>query len=148
MTKNYDFYKEENVSVLNGIPVLEWIGKKQDRWYIDLPEWKGPKANLEMVAGADDLLNFLSRGVDRINVTFADEKIDNGFALKHIGGGVYEVDMATDADISAAPKSIWLCEVTKFIFEGTYPDMIYFRVDDEKVRQDLRAKLTAKLVKS
>ena len=97
---------------------------------------------------ADDLLNFLSRGVDRINVTFADEKIDNGFALKHIGGGVYEVDMATDADISAAPKSIWLCEVTKFIFEGTYPDMIYFRVDDEKVRQDLRAKLTAKLVKS
>ena len=40
MTKNYDFYKEENVSVLNGIPVLEWIGKKQDRWYIDLPEWK------------------------------------------------------------------------------------------------------------
>lgn len=148
MIKNYDFYKEENVTVLNGIPVLEWIGKKQDRWYIDLPEWKGPKANLEMVAGADTLLDYLSRGVDRVNVTFADEKIDNGFVLKHTKGGVYDVEMATDADTSAAPKSIWLCEVTKFIFEGNYPDMIYFRVDEERLREDLRAKLKSKLVKS
>ena len=148
MIKTYDFYREENVTVLNGIPILEWIGKKQDRWYIDLPEWKGPKANLEMVAGADDLLDFLSRGVDRVNVTFADEKIEGGFALKHTSGGVYDVDMATDRDTSAAPKSIWLCDVTKFIFNGVYPDTIYFRVDEEKIREDLRAKLTAKLVKS
>jgi hypothetical protein len=146
--RTYDFYKEKDVTQLQGIPFLENFGPKKDRWYIDLPEWKGPKANLEMVAGADDLLDFLSRGVDRVNVTFADEKIDNGFALKHIGGGVYEVDMATDADISKAPTSIWLCDVTRFIFEGVYPDTIYFRVDEDRIREDLRAKLTAKLAKS
>lgn len=34
------------------------IGRKA--WYVDLPEFKGPKAELEMVAGADDFLEMVA----------------------------------------------------------------------------------------
>ena len=43
--RNYKFYKEET-----------------GRWYVDLPEWEGEKAELEMVLGADTFLEILSQG--------------------------------------------------------------------------------------
>ena len=33
------------------------FNKEADRWYIDLPDWTGTKGELEMVAGADTLLD-------------------------------------------------------------------------------------------
>ena len=38
---------------------LAFVKEKSGRWYIDLPEWEGAHANLEMVAGADLLLDHL-----------------------------------------------------------------------------------------
>ena len=38
-------------------------------WYIDLPEWEGAHAQLAMVAGADDLLEFVGEGAPRVEVT-------------------------------------------------------------------------------
>ena len=37
---------------------LTFVQDPDSRWYIDMP-WDGNRANLEMVAGADDLLSFL-----------------------------------------------------------------------------------------
>ncbi len=37
---------------------LTFVQDPDDRWYIDMP-WDGYRGNLEMVAGADDLLSFL-----------------------------------------------------------------------------------------
>lgn len=37
---------------------LTFVQDSDDRWYIDMP-WDGNRDNLEMVAGADDLLTFL-----------------------------------------------------------------------------------------
>lgn len=43
-----------------GLSVLSLCGRLPDidRWYIDMP-WDGNRGNLEMVAGADDLLTYL-----------------------------------------------------------------------------------------
>lgn len=37
---------------------LTFVQDPDERWYIDMP-WDGNRANLEMVAGADDLLSYL-----------------------------------------------------------------------------------------
>jgi hypothetical protein len=37
-------------------------------WYIDLPDWTGSKAELQMVAGADTLLDEISDGKDEVTL--------------------------------------------------------------------------------
>ena len=40
------------------------FNKENDLWYIDIPEWKGTKGELLMVAGADKLLDVLDTDND------------------------------------------------------------------------------------
>ena len=38
------------------------FNKEEDnRWFVDLPEWEGEKDELEMVLGADMLLDIISK---------------------------------------------------------------------------------------
>ena len=42
--------------------------EKDGRWYVELPEWPGNHAELEMVAGADTLLEKLANGKRSVNI--------------------------------------------------------------------------------
>ena len=47
---------------------LTFVQDPDDRWYIDMP-WDGNRDNLEMVAGADDLLTYLdTEGRHRVTI--------------------------------------------------------------------------------
>jgi hypothetical protein len=95
--------------------------KEQDgRWYIDLPEWTGEKADLEMVLGANDMLDVLARGDDWVDVMISTEEFEESQCLTLIGDGVYE-----NSHIYG-PPTVWLCSVTEFVF-GNYPPKIYYR---------------------
>lgn len=125
--KTYDFYRTENTTRLAGIPVLGMIGPRKNRWYIDLPEWLGPKANLEMVQGADTMLDIISESRERINVTFSNfetESMDAEIKLQHKSNGYYNVSILK-GNYDQIPDEIWLCEVTKFVFNSDYPEVIY-----------------------
>ena len=50
------------------------FNKENGSWYIDLPNWEGTKAELQMVAGADTLLDKLSNQGTSVNVTMSIEK--------------------------------------------------------------------------
>ena len=39
-----------------------------NRWYIDLPDWTGSKDDLEMVAGADAMLEYMAEGKSEVSV--------------------------------------------------------------------------------
>lgn len=124
--KTYDFYRVEETTQLAGIPILGLFGPKRDRWYIDLPEWQGPRANLEMVAGADTMLEVFAQGQERVNVTFTNyetHEISPDLLLMHEGGGTYSVTKINE-NFSDAPNRIWLCGVTKFVFNSEYPDVL------------------------
>lgn len=111
--KRYDFYKTE-----------------ESRWYIDLPEWKGTQEDLELVSGADTLLDRISKGNRRITVElstrYEDRQTGENYATlklhqKHaqiLGGG---------ADYICEGETVWLCDVTKFIFKK-FPLYIIFKV--------------------
>jgi hypothetical protein len=127
--KTYDFYRIDNTTRLAGMPLLGMIGPKKNRWYIDLPEWKGPKASLEMVLGADTMLDILSESNERINVTFSNyehAEMDAEFKLEHKSNGYYSVSDLKGA-YTLIPEEIWLCDVTKFVFTSDYPEVIYVR---------------------
>jgi len=116
----------EETTQLAGIPFLGLFGPKRDRWYIDLPEWQGPRANLEMVAGADTMLEVFAQDKERVNVTFTNYEtleISPDLLLTHVGGGTYTVTILNE-NYSDAPERLWLCGVTLFVFNSDYPEYL------------------------
>lgn len=94
--------------------------KLSDRWYIDIP-WSGSIGDLEMVAGADTLLDVLSAGNKEFNCTIETEPIDGKLLVElhktkcNNQGGTYT---------SSIVERIWLCNVTKHLFK-IFPKTFY-----------------------
>ncbi len=109
--ETFKFYKEET-----------------GEWYIDLPDWQGSKDALQMVCGADLLLDMLSNGGSSANLTVSLEPFDNSMVLvledkpEEVGGGNYKLKefKGTPLDLD-----VWLCPVVEFVF-NYIPDHIYF----------------------
>ena len=135
---------------LDGPKVLSFY-KEEALWYIDLPEFLdaglGTKANLMMVAGADILLDKLSKNGDKItlqisNISFVGwttwlEKEKQGKDdnyLQQIGhapvdnGAYYKTNLIEEVKET---RSVWLCPVTEYVFHGYYPENIYIKVIDK-----------------
>ena len=101
------------------------FNKEEDnRWYVVLPEWEGDKEELEMVLGADMLLDIISGNSDYAYLTLSTEPFEGCKTLTHDKSqpsvGYY------NNDAWHGPSTIWLCHVTQFVF-GDYPDKIYYR---------------------
>ncbi len=109
--------------------IFRFYKEPSNRWYIDLPEWPGDKIDLEMVEGADDMLDYVSEGGDNVNLLLSIDEIEGGSKLKLIreateygNGSFYFLKSHMGVDLN---KEIWLCDVTKFIFGG-FPNEIFF----------------------
>ena len=130
-------------NILNGAAALakSTFGKKreytlqfnheEDRfWYVDFPNWPFDHGNLMMVAGADDLCNYMSDDdkVARVKVIPANKREEHeGYAeliqKEHslTGGSTYEV-----TKLPGFERNIWLCPVTLFVL-GKYPKYMYIK---------------------
>jgi hypothetical protein len=97
--------------------------EEDNKWYAVIPEWEGEHAELEMVLGADMLLDILSGWNDYAYVTFSDEPFDGCKTLTH---DRFQKEIGWyNNDAWHGPSTIWLCSVTEFVF-GSYPDHIYY----------------------
>lgn len=110
------------------------FNKISSRWYIDLPEWEGSFDDLEMVAGADDLLEALSRKLHKNSITFEvwTSRPDVPCASMNLieytrEGATYQVN-----NCMFYKGTAWLCNVTKFVFGGYHPRDIFFKVVNQK----------------
>jgi hypothetical protein len=108
--------------------------KELDGWFVDLPEWEGSKADLQMVMGADTFLEILCEGEWNVWLTLSTEPFDgcNTLELLHYGIEPSEVDVEEGAWYKLTSYrgiefdlDMWLCEVTRFVF-GNLPQKIYF----------------------
>jgi hypothetical protein len=107
-TINFAFYKEQHGT-----------------WYIDLPDYPGPKGDLAMVAGADDMLDYLAKGEKHVNVKMSERPFEGALEMQLIkmgapGGGAYYKPK------NHAIQSVWLCDVTLYAL-GKFPVKIYFQ---------------------
>ena len=103
---------------------LYTFNKEEGKWYIDLPEWQDSKSALQMVAGADILLDELSNFQTSVQLSISSKEQPADYTtLKKMmntpvtGGALYHLGL----------KPIWLCDVTKFVF-GEFPQKIHFKV--------------------
>jgi hypothetical protein len=107
--------------------------KEEGRWYIDLPEYLAQgwsKRDLEMVEGADKLLNTIANGGKRVTLRLSTEPFEGADALELMdhceapkGGAIYLLDTCHGKEIGAF---IWICDIALFVF-GDMPEYIYFQ---------------------
>lgn len=119
-------------------------------WYIDLPEWEGAHAQLAMVAGADDLLEFVGKGAPRVEVTVVKSsetvpELDSdprffrcdALSCNPVGGATYDVRL------KGFNRTMWLCPVTLFVL-GEYPRHLYIarELKNEKTTDETSNRIT------
>ncbi len=106
---------------------LKFYKDPDNRWYVDLPDFPGEKAELEMVVGADTMLEIIAEGNDAVMAHFDlnSYKGAEQLVLQEIheqGGATYLLKTYRGVDLNL---QMWLCDVTKFVF-GNFPEIIYF----------------------
>jgi len=98
-----------------------------NKWYADYKEWTGEKWELEMVCGADTMLDIISQGDDECYLTMSLEPFENNNKLvkikdtPDIGGALY---LLKDWKGFEYNMEVWLCHVVSHVF-GKIPDIIY-----------------------
>jgi hypothetical protein len=103
--------------------------KSNGNWYIDLPNYPGPKADLEMVAGADTMLDVFSGNGKSVDL-FVSENSVAGFDelikldKNDVGSGAYY--LMKNYEGKEVNHEMWLCDVTAYVF-GNFPDKIYIK---------------------
>ncbi|WP_293307981.1 DUF6717 family protein [Pedobacter sp. UBA5917] len=111
--------------------VIRFYKNAKHEWFADLPEWGGAISDLQMVEGADDLLNWVAGAENECRLLMADERVENAELLRLVyireenlgGGGDYLLENFRDRLIN---HKLWLCNVTEFVFKQL-PKQIYFR---------------------
>lgn len=63
---------------------LKFYKESDNRWYVDLPDWNGSKAELEMVSGADIMLEYMAEGENHVWITLSEEYFENSDKLEFI----------------------------------------------------------------
>lgn len=108
--------------------VLRFYKTEENRWFVDLPEWPVEYIDaLEMVAGADTMLDILSKNGDNVLLKISTEEREGYIARLDIKelpendfeGAFYMCDIA-GGNSQNNPFEVWLCGVTKYVF-SKYP---------------------------
>lgn len=108
---------------------LTFVQDPDNRWYIDMP-WDGNRANLEMVAGSDDLLSFFdTERQHRVTLHVIPSEtpldVEGHIELRQLdksltGGSHYDATSVEGFPVSR----IWICPVTLCVL-GRYPKYLY-----------------------
>ncbi len=108
--------------------IIRFYKEISGRWYADLPDWGGSKADLEMVCGADTMLEIIAQDNDEVYLRLSLEEpseLNNTLTkikdTPDIGGATYLMKEWYGFEYNL---EIWLCDVTRFVF-GSLPEIIY-----------------------
>lgn len=107
--------------------------KKEQEWYMDLPaflEAGGSMENLQMVEGADKMLDTIAGMEITVTLSIAKEKFEMADVLvlkekcdRMKGGGYY---FMAEFEGKIVNLTMWFCGVTEFVL-GDIPPKIYLR---------------------
>ncbi len=100
------------------------------RWYVDIPSWVGPKSALEMVAGADKMLDILAENNNFVGVLISELPFSGGDLLEFIRtadevgeGSFYLLKTYQGSKLNL---EMWLCDVMLHVF-GKFPKTLYIQ---------------------
>lgn len=106
-------------------------------WWIDVPNYVkagGRMEDLEMIRGADIVLNWIGEGKTELFLNMSDKEFKDARPIykanRPCDEGCYYLFAATD--LITDHWGFWLSDVIKYIFNG-FPNVIYYKLaEDEK----------------
>ena len=119
--------------------IMRFDKTADSRWYADLIEWTGDKEDLEMVMGADTMLDIMCEGNNYVLCVVAPFPFQDADRLERLVicgdkdlssqggpsyGAYYKMKSYRGIEFNL---QIWLCDVVKFVF-GSFPKDIYISV--------------------
>ena len=115
-------------SISLGILNIRFYKEQTGKWYVDLPTYPGPKADLQMVAGADTFLSKISGSSTVCTLIASDTNFEGAETLELITGynqehGDYVLKSYKNELIN---HKMWLCPVITYVF-GRLPELIFFK---------------------
>lgn len=112
--------------------IVNFEKTQEGQWYVVLPNYEGDKEDLEMVDGADKLLDRLSDGDTKCTIEVSIDSPLYGTFIKsqlidhNEFGATYITNEEPLDENSNNDNMFWLCNVTHIIF-GEHPLHIYFK---------------------
>ncbi len=107
---------------------FKFYKESDEKWFVDLPEWTGEKAALQMVIGADTMLDHMAKGENEVNAYISEERFVGADVLEFVRettevgeGAFYILKKYRGAELNL---EVWLCGVCHFVFKS-YPKNIY-----------------------
>lgn len=103
---------------------LKFYKEESGKWYVDLPDYTGEKEDLQMVYGADTLLDIVSGENSSVILEISLDYKEGFMFLKRI-----EEDILNEGSYywsNDFKMEIWLCDVLRWVY-GILPKEIYFR---------------------
>jgi len=107
--------------------------KEPAGWFIDLPEFLeqgGSKGDLEMVEGADTMLDIIAQGNSAVTLAIEETDFEGAELVQltekcdpYVGGGYYVLRNWNGKEVN---HTMWLCAVTEFVF-GYLPEKIFIK---------------------
>lgn len=103
--------------------------KVDGKWYAVLPDYPGDYEDLEMVDGADTMLDTITTDDMMATLDVSDEEPTEGdYGVANLiyhddMGGTYKIDC------SFYTGEFWLCNVTHYVF-GEHPETLYLSLKD------------------
>ena len=122
----YNSYNKKYGKIV--MEILRFYKEKSKRWYVDILNWTGRKSALQMVAGADDLLDMIAKSRNEVYLYFSETEIEDAeilhFKRKSLfNGATYRLKKFEGSNIK---QKVWLCNVTLHVL-GKFPKRIYFK---------------------
>lgn len=103
---------------------------RDGRWFADVPSWiesGGTEEDCEMVSGADMWLDYLSNGKDNLFLELSNETPLSEKLVKIEDDEFGSTYLADSYKGNIFNHTMWLCPVTKFLFDE-YPNVIYYEL--------------------
>jgi hypothetical protein len=114
--------------------------KTGSEWYVDLPEYieqGGSQGDLQMVEGADKMLDMMAGNEDVVFLCISKEPFAGADVLTliekcdpYIGGGYYFMKNYQEQEVD---RTMWLCQVTAFAL-GDIPEQIFVRKETTNIK--------------
>lgn len=110
--------------------ILDFEKTAEGRWYVVLPEWPGEKSDLEMVWGADMMLDLYAQGSNKLTLSISETEVPGYDKIQLVeicstveGGAYYKIDKINNIDYNF---KAWICDVTKFLY-GEFPPVLFLQ---------------------